>query len=87
MGRVWTLDDVYEAKFISVDKNRDFLKYFIEYGSSVLYKKWVLQPTRTMNVSDQEAIFYIARFNGCIGSSDNMHITMLKYQWAQSDHI
>ena len=27
MGRVWTLDDVYEAKFISVDTNRDFLKY------------------------------------------------------------
>ena len=87
MGCAWTLEDVCEANTISVDTNKDFLKCLIEYGSSVLHKRWVLQPTRTMNVSDQEAIFYIARFNGCIGSSDNMHITMLKYQWAQSDHI
>ena len=44
IGRAWTLDDIYEANGISIDTNRIFLKFFIEYGSTMLYQKWVLEP-------------------------------------------
>ena len=39
IGRAWTLDDVSEANGISIYTNRDFILSFIEYGSTVLYKK------------------------------------------------
>jgi len=55
MGRAWILDDILEANGISMHTNNDFLKYFIEYGSTILYQKWVLEPTRTNNVSEDES--------------------------------
>ena len=69
---------MYEANGISIDTNKIFLKCFIEYGSTVLYQKWVLEPTRLNNVSEQEKIFRMAGFNGCIGSLDATHIPILK---------
>ena len=87
MGRAWTLDDVYEANGISINTNRDFMLCFIEYGSTVLYRKWVLDPTLNRDVSEQERIFQQAGFDGCIGSSDATHIPMLKCpHWAQIAH-
>ena len=78
IGRAWTLDDICEANGISISTNRLFLLSFIEYGSSVLYKKWVIDSTINRNVNEQESIFRMAGFNGCIGSSDGTHIPMLK---------
>ena len=87
MGQAWTFDDICEANGISIDTNRQFLMRFITYGSTVLYEKWVLQPTRLINVMHQEQIFSQAGFNGCIGSSDVTHIAMLKCpQWAHNIH-
>ena len=40
--RAWTLDDIEEANGISRECNRQFLHVFIQYGSSVLYRKLVL---------------------------------------------
>ena len=42
IGRAWTLDDIYEANGISIDVNNDFLKFFISYGSTVLYNNFSL---------------------------------------------
>ena len=42
MGRGWTLDDISEANGISINTNDIFLKAFIMYGSTTLYKKNML---------------------------------------------
>ena len=87
MWRVWTLDGIYGYNGISIDTNRDFLHYFIEYSITVLFEKWVLQPSQTGNISDQEYIFSMTGLNRCIGSSNTTHIPMLKYhQWDQNIH-
>ena len=87
IGRAWTLDDVCEANGISVNTNRDFLLCFIKYGSTVLYKRWVLDTNLTTDVKVQESVFKLAGFDGCIGSSDGTHIPMLKCsQWATNLH-
>ena len=57
----------------------------MEYGSTVLYKKWVIEPALNRNVSDMEKLFQIAGFDGCIGSSDATHVPMLKCPaWASN---
>ena len=87
IGRAWTLDDVSEANGISVNTNRDFILCFIEYGSTVLYKRWVLDTNLNTDVKVQESVFKLAGFDGCIGSSDGTHIPMLKCaQWASNLH-
>ena len=87
IGRAWTLDDVAEANGISLFVNRDFLLCFLEYGSTVLYKKWVLDPASNINISERESIFRQAGFDGCIGSSDATHVAMLSCPyWAQNMH-
>ena len=77
IGRAWTLDDVSEANGISIYTNRDFIISFIEYGSTVLYKKWVLDTNINIDIEKQESVFKMAGFDGCIGSSDGTHIPML----------
>lgn len=87
IGRSWTLNDLEEANGISREVNRVFLHTFIIYGSTVLYKKWVLDPVRNMNVSSHEKLFKMAGFNGCIGSTDATHVGMLNYAtWAHIIH-
>ena len=54
LGRAWTLDDVYEANGISINTNRDFLLTFIEYGSTVLYKKYVIDPSQNIDLDERE---------------------------------
>ena len=59
----------------------------MEYDSTVLYKKWVIDPRMNRDLNDQESIFRESGFNGCIGSSDATHNPMLKYaQWASNSH-
>ena len=87
IGRAWTFDDIYEANGISISTNRHFMMCFMEYGSSVLYKKWVIDATLNRDIAVQESVFRNAGFNGCIGSSDGTHIPMLKCaQWACNNH-
>ena len=55
---------------------------FTEYGSTVLYKKWVIDAGMNRNVKEQESVFRQAGFNGCIGFSDGTHMPVLKCaQW------
>ena len=87
IGRAWTYDDIHEANGISICTNRQFLICFINYGSTVLYKKWVIESRICRNLNEQESVFRQAGFNGCIGSSDGTHVPMLKCsQWASNTH-
>ena len=87
IGRAWTFDDIEEANGISREINRVFLHCFLEYGSTILYKKWVLNPSLNANVNELEKLFRLAGFNGCIGSSDATHVGMLCCtSWAQILH-
>ena len=83
LGRSWTFDDIYEAPGISREVNRNFFTAFIEYGSTVMYKKHVIDVARSIDIANHEEIFRMAGMNGCIGSSDATHVIMLKCSsWA-----
>ena len=87
IGRAWTIDDIEEANGISSETNRQFLNCFIEYGSTFLYRKWVLDPAINQDICEQERLFRQAGFNGCIGSSDATHVGMLSCAiWAKIMH-
>ena len=87
IGRNWTLDDICEANGISIETNRQFLHAFMEYGSTVLYQKWVLNANINSQIAEQEKVFRRAGFDGCIGSSDATHIPMLRCpHWAHNSH-
>ena len=87
IGRAWTLDDLEEANGISREVNRVFINTFVEYGSTVLYKKWVIDSTINTKISHLEKLFKEAGFNGCIGSIDATHVAMLSCpSWASIMH-
>jgi hypothetical protein len=44
LGRGWTFDDCEESTAIDKDVHRTFFHVFLEFGSTFLYKKWVLTP-------------------------------------------
>ena len=87
LGRAHTFDDASESTYISVEVHRQFFKVFIEYGSTVLYEKYVLNSLDGIDTSQIEKIFRLAGFNGCMGSSDGTHIGMLCCpSWAFHNH-
>ena len=87
IGRVWTFDDVSESNGISSETNRRFLFAFMEYGSIVIYKKWIIDPSINRDIGEQEYLFRQAGFNGCIGSTDATHVAMLSGPaWAANSH-
>ena len=84
IGRAWTYDDIYEANGVSISTNRQFILCFIE-CSTVLYKKWVIDLRMNRNINEQKSIYRQDGFNGCMGSSDGTHISILKCtQWASN---
>ena len=87
LGRAHTFDDASESTYISVEVHRQFLMAFIEYGSTVLYQKYVLNSLNTVDTARIEKIFRLAGFNGAMGSSDGTHIGMLCCpSWAFHNH-
>jgi len=88
MGRALTFDDIEEYSFISAEVHRNFFEAFLNYGSEILYKKYVEGPASNTNVSIFEKIFAMAGFNGACGSSDGTHIGMLQCpSWASVGHL
>ena len=64
-----------------------FFISFINYGSTVMYKKHVIDLAKSINISNHEQIFNMAGMNGCAGSADATHIIMLKCSsWATHAH-
>ena len=67
IGRASIFGDIEEATVISRETNHGFFLTFIEYGSTILYKRWVLDPSLNGNVASHECLFNLAGFNGCLG--------------------
>jgi hypothetical protein len=44
LGRGWTFNDCEESTAIDKDVHHCFFNIFIQFGSTVLYQKWVLTP-------------------------------------------
>ena len=87
LGRSWTFDDVSEANGISREVNRMFFLSFIEYGASVLYTKHVIESAKLLNPKSIQHLFEAAGFNGCMGSLDATHISLLNLSsWANMSH-
>ena len=51
---------------------------FVEFGSSILYAKYVEVPTREMSAEEQGYEMNLAGFHGAVASSDATHIVMEK---------
>ena len=87
LGRGHTFDDVEESTFISREVHRIFFHHFVEYGSTILFSKYVTDAATTADMSKFERIFALAGFNGAVGSSDGTHIGMLSCPcWATNNN-
>ena len=87
IGRSWTFDDISEANRISREVNRQFFICFIEYGSSVMFQKYVIDVANSLDMSSHEKFFSIAGMNGCCGSGDSTNVIMLNCpSWATNSH-
>jgi hypothetical protein len=87
LGRAHTFDDLSESTYISQEVHRQFFNAFIQYGSTVLYNKYVTNAYSSIDTSSIEKIFQLAGFNGGMGSSDGTHIGMLCCpSWAFRNH-
>ena len=69
LGRGWTFDDLEESTAVSRDVDRLFFHACIEFGSTVLYEKYVNAP-----ISFQESKHHMAKFTeaglpGAVASS------------------
>ena len=86
-GRSWTFDDLEESTAISRESHRVFFLRFIKYGSDVLFKTYVTDAAKSLEMKDLTKLFTQAGFNGCIGSTDATHVPMLSCAaWAQIVH-
>jgi hypothetical protein len=76
LGRGWTFDDIEENTAISEETHRQFFHVFIEYGSTVLYERYVIAPTTAEEAAPHMHEMSLAGFHGCCGSSDATHVMM-----------
>jgi len=74
-GRGWTFDDIEENTAISKEVHRTIFHCFVEFGSTVLYEKYVLTPVFVNKAKTHMREFEEAGFPGCVGYSDATHIT------------
>jgi hypothetical protein len=74
LGRGWTFNGCEESTAIDKDVHRTFFRVFLEFGSTVLYKKWVLTPVNLTKALSNMKEYSVAGFPGCVGSSDCTHI-------------
>ncbi|KAL3762008.1 hypothetical protein ACHAWU_002104 [Discostella pseudostelligera] len=81
LGRGWTFDDIVESTCISAEVHRCFLEAFLDFGSTVLYSKYVVTPQNAEEAKTHSIEYEKAGFPGCIGSCDCTHITTEKCQY------
>lgn len=67
LGRGWTFDDVEESTAISQEVHRIFFHKFIEFGSTVLFERWVNAP---MNF--EEAKRHMGEFSEAVSPSHSV---------------
>ena len=86
LGRGWTFYDLAENTAISQEVIRVFFHKFIEYGSTVLYRRYVRPPRSNADARVHIPEFELAGFPGAIGSCDATHIMLerVSYRFRQS---
>jgi hypothetical protein len=72
------IDDIEEATAISEETHRQFLHVFIDYGSTVLFARYVITPTTAEEAAPHMNEMNQAGYRGCCGSSDATHVMMEK---------
>lgn len=78
LGRGWTFDDLWENTGVHAETHRQFFHKFIEFGSNVLYARYVDEPMREASIDNQGYEMNLAGFHGAVASSDATHIVMEK---------
>ena len=86
LGRGWTFDDLSESTAISEEVIRCFFHRFIQFGSTDLFDRWVVQPTVNEQANSQTHEFAQAGLPGAIGSMDATHVVLerVNYKLRQS---
>jgi hypothetical protein len=75
LGRGWTFDDIKESTAIDKKVHRVFFHKFTQFGSTVLFNKYVVTPVNLQKAMSHMAEYGLAGFPGCVGSCDCTHIT------------
>ena len=70
LGRGWTFDDNEEATAVSEETHRRFFHKFVEFGSTILFNKWVRTPRTSEDIKTHMSEFELAGLPGACGSSD-----------------
>jgi hypothetical protein len=74
LGHGWTLGDCEESTAIDKEVHSRFFCVFLVYGSTVLYKRWVVTPVNLPEAQSNMNEYSMAGFSGCIGSCNYTHI-------------
>ena len=74
----WTFDDLWVNTRVHGKTHRQFFHEFIDFGSNILYARYVDQPMREASNDNQGYEMNLAGFQGAIASSDATHIVMEK---------
>ena len=80
LGRGWTFDDIEESTAVSRDVHRVFFHAFIEFGSTVLYDRYVNAPLNFEDARRHMLEFIEAGLPGAVGSTDCTHILSEKIE-------
>ena len=86
IGRGWTFDNLSENTGISEEVTRVFFHIFIDFGSTVLYDKFVVAPATAEEALTHMHEYKKAGLPGCVGSTDATHIPFerVEYRLRQS---
>eukprot|EP00804_Cyclotella_cryptica_P015709 CCRYP_019516-RA/>CCRYP_019516-RA protein AED:0.25 eAED:0.25 QI:0/0/0/1/1/1/2/0/275 len=88
LGRGWTFDDIEECTAVSQEVHRVFFGKFIEFGSTVLYNKYVVYPKNFKEAKDHMIEFTVAGLPGALGSTDATHITIWQCEYnLRNNHL
>ena len=87
VGRGFTFDDLEECTAISAETHRQFMLSIIQYGSSVLWNKYVIKTDNIDDAHYNSSLYKSAGFPGCVGSVDGTHVMLESCaDWAQNKH-
>ena len=78
LGRGWTFDDIEEATAIGKETHRIFFYQFIDYGSKVLFDRYVIFPTTAAKARTHMHEYNIAGLPGTPCSMDATNVSMDK---------
>lgn len=87
LGSNATLDQMFEAMFISANTIRAFFIEFCRWGSEVFFKRHVVAPTTEEELRENARVYSLGGHPGCIGSADSVHIPLLNYIFSDYNRL